>query len=255
MWFSIGDRGSPEMVDTATQHRAAPIEAYLSSTLVHEGDIARKALEGCVIRERPRDIDSIEPHLEEVARSRVYVGIVGWTRGHVPRESTASMVELEYERARASGLLRLLFLQGPGSGPVESGAALERIVAFRRHLLRTGDTTAVFTNDSDLRDSLGGAIANLRSKRDANPILNGDDIRIFVSYRRTDSQLITLRLCDRLKQELGSDRVFVDIDNVPPGDDFVEHIRATLKQCAVVLAVIGTKWRGGGAVERVDWMR
>ena len=120
--------------------------------------------------------------------------------------------------------------------------------------MSAGDTTAVFTNDQELGDSLGRAIANLRSTRDASPILNGDDLRIFVSYRWSDSKETTLRLCDRLKHELGSDRVFVDLDNVPIGDDFVEYIRARLKQCQVVLAVIGTEWRGRrrGAASRLD---
>lgn len=68
--------------------------------------------------------------------------------------------------------------------------------------------------------------------------------KVFVSYRREDSEAITGRLCDRLKQAFGSDQVFVDIDDIPLGKNFVELIRETLKECQIVLVVIGRKWPG-----------
>ena len=67
---------------------------------------------------------------------------------------------------------------------------------------------------------------------------------IFVSYRREDSMAITGRLCDRLRNAFGQDNVFLDIDNVPYGVDFVEQIETTLKKCDVVLVVIGQHWLG-----------
>lgn len=84
---------------------------------------------------------------------------------------------------------------------------------------------------------------------------------IFVSYRRDDTEVLTGRLCDRLKDRFGRDSVFVDIDNIPPGTDFRQHIQATLADCQVLLAVIGDKWLGPrtGAPDRIqdstDWVR
>src|SRR5262249_7084687 len=68
--------------------------------------------------------------------------------------------------------------------------------------------------------------------------------KVFVSYRREDTMAITGRLCDRLRAAFGRDNVFLDIDNIPYGADFVEHIELTLKQCDIVLVMIGPNWRG-----------
>jgi hypothetical protein len=47
---------------------------------------------------------------------------------------------------------------------------------------------------------------------------------IFVSYRREDSQHAAGRLVDRLTQSFGKDRIFMDVDAIEPGLDFVEVI-------------------------------
>jgi len=48
----------------------------------------------------------------------------------------------------------------------------------------------------------------------------------------------------------------MDIDAIPFGEDFREHIDAAVGQCDVVLAVIGTKWAGEtGAHRRLDDLR
>ena len=68
--------------------------------------------------------------------------------------------------------------------------------------------------------------------------------KVFVSYRREDTLAIVGRLGDHLCDEFGSDNVFIDIDNIPYGVDFIEHIESTLNQCDVVLVVIGKHWCG-----------
>jgi len=68
--------------------------------------------------------------------------------------------------------------------------------------------------------------------------------KIFLCYRRHDSIGVAGRIYDRLRAHFGSDAVFMDIDSIPFGDDFREHIDAAVGQCDVVLAVIGTKWAG-----------
>jgi len=65
---------------------------------------------------------------------------------------------------------------------------------------------------------------------------------IFVSYRREDAPGYAGRLCDRLQQQFGRDSVFVDVDTLEPGDDFVEKIRERLSTCDLMLAVIGRRW-------------
>ena len=66
--------------------------------------------------------------------------------------------------------------------------------------------------------------------------------RIFISYRREDTPGYAGRLCDRLQQDFGRDNVFIDVDTLQPGDDFVEAISERLVGCDLMLVVIGPRW-------------
>jgi hypothetical protein len=65
---------------------------------------------------------------------------------------------------------------------------------------------------------------------------------ILVSYRREDSVAYAGRLADRLRQHFGPDHVFIDMDAIRFGDDFVHAIETSVKSCDVVVAVIGPDW-------------
>jgi len=65
---------------------------------------------------------------------------------------------------------------------------------------------------------------------------------IFISYRREDSAPYAGRLYDRLCAHFGGARVFMDVDDIPPGADFLAHIEATVASCDAMLAVIGKSW-------------
>jgi hypothetical protein len=66
--------------------------------------------------------------------------------------------------------------------------------------------------------------------------------RIFISYRREDSQELAHRVCDSLRKHFGHEAVFMDVDTIPPGLDFRQSISDALASCEVVLAVIGPRW-------------
>jgi tetratricopeptide (TPR) repeat protein len=66
--------------------------------------------------------------------------------------------------------------------------------------------------------------------------------RIFISYRRSDSQDITGRLCDRLVSSFGQRSVFKDVDAIPAGVDFRKHLEDEVDHCDLLLAVIGENW-------------
>ena len=66
--------------------------------------------------------------------------------------------------------------------------------------------------------------------------------KIFVSYRRQDSPYVAQALKDRLEQQFGQHSVFLDIDNIPIGVDFREHIDLAVRQCDVMLVLIGDRW-------------
>ena len=65
---------------------------------------------------------------------------------------------------------------------------------------------------------------------------------IFISYRREDSAGHAGRLFDRLREQFGKDRVFLDVVGIEAGVDFVETIDKAVGSCDVLLAVIGREW-------------
>ena len=65
---------------------------------------------------------------------------------------------------------------------------------------------------------------------------------VFISYRRDDSGYAAGRLFDRLSQHFGSDRIFMDIDTIELGDDFVHVIETAVTSCDVVVSIIGSQW-------------
>lgn len=66
--------------------------------------------------------------------------------------------------------------------------------------------------------------------------------KIFISYRRADSEIITGRIYDRLIQAFNSEDVFKDVDNIPPGKDFRGVLREATAQCDIMLVIIGLDW-------------
>jgi hypothetical protein len=66
--------------------------------------------------------------------------------------------------------------------------------------------------------------------------------KIFICYRRADSQSATGRIYDHLVQAFGKDAVFIDVDNIPAGVDFRAEIDKTIQQSAVMLVMIGPTW-------------
>jgi Tol biopolymer transport system component len=66
--------------------------------------------------------------------------------------------------------------------------------------------------------------------------------RIFISYRRMDAAVAASWLFDRLTEHFGQGRVFMDVDSIAAGDEFVEAIAEAVGGCAVLLALIGDRW-------------
>src|SRR5437763_1874471 len=66
--------------------------------------------------------------------------------------------------------------------------------------------------------------------------------KIFISYRREDSLDITSHIYTCLEPRFGRDNVFLDIDTIPFGVDFRQHLDQAVGRCDVLLAVIGEQW-------------
>jgi uracil-DNA glycosylase family 4 len=66
--------------------------------------------------------------------------------------------------------------------------------------------------------------------------------RIFISYRRADSEGHVGRLYDHLCQNFRVEDLFMDVDDIKPGQDFVQVLEEAVGSCHVLLAVIGPHW-------------
>ena len=67
-------------------------------------------------------------------------------------------------------------------------------------------------------------------------------LNVFISYRRDDSAGYAGRLADSLEPLLGAGKIFRDVEDIRPGDDFVQAITQNLQKANVVLVVIGKNW-------------
>ena len=67
--------------------------------------------------------------------------------------------------------------------------------------------------------------------------------RLFLNYRRVgDVADAVARVYDRLAATFGKGRVFKDVDDLLPGEEFAPYIRKQLRQCRVLLVMIGPRW-------------
>src|SRR5262249_26534021 len=66
--------------------------------------------------------------------------------------------------------------------------------------------------------------------------------KVFISYRRDESAGHAGRVHDRLEREFGRALLFMDVDAVPLGVNFVKVLSEEVAKCDVLLAVIGPNW-------------
>ncbi len=66
--------------------------------------------------------------------------------------------------------------------------------------------------------------------------------KIFICYRRDDSQHQAGRIYDRLAAKFGEGNVFFDVDAIPFAVKFPERIQTAIAECDVLLALIGEHW-------------
>ncbi|KAB2863632.1 MAG: TIR domain-containing protein, partial [Anaerolineae bacterium] len=66
--------------------------------------------------------------------------------------------------------------------------------------------------------------------------------RIFISYRRADSEAVVGRIQERLARAFGGKNVFQDVEDIPPGVDFRQYLNSQVSSCDVELVIIGRQW-------------
>lgn len=65
---------------------------------------------------------------------------------------------------------------------------------------------------------------------------------LFVSYRRSDTELVVAHLVQELAERFGPEQVFRDVDSNRVGHDYPQQIGDALEGCRAVVAVIGPHW-------------
>jgi hypothetical protein len=81
----------------------------------------------------------------------------------------------------------------------------------------------------------------IKSRPFGTPLLKMAD-KVFINYRRDDSSATAGRLHDRLARQFGQKNLFMDVDNMPAGIDFVTYLNTRVEACDLFLAVIGPDW-------------
>jgi hypothetical protein len=68
--------------------------------------------------------------------------------------------------------------------------------------------------------------------------------KVFLSYRRDDSQAVARLIFERLGKKIGPSKVFFDVDGIPIGVDFREYMFGQLVKCSTLFAIVGRDWLG-----------
>ena len=80
---------------------------------------------------------------------------------------------------------------------------------------------------------------------------------VFISYRRSEAVAYARGLYESLAERFGRGRVFLDLKNIGPGDDFVEAITAAANSCSAMIVLISRGWLRGaqGPGDEVDYVQ
>ncbi len=77
------------------------------------------------------------------------------------------------------------------------------------------------------------------------------DKKIFISYRRDDSQDVTGRIYDWLQRYFGEQSLFRDYDSIPSGADFRQVLEREVMACDVMLVIMGDRWDSDAMLKRL----
>ena len=125
---------------------------------------------------------------------------------------------------------------------VLAAAATVVVARRRRGAARTAERTVVPSSEQPPSPIVDPQVI----PQPPNAAVAAKAATVFLSYRREDSADVAGRIYDRLAQAFGHDQVFKDVDSIPLGVDFREHLQQMVGRCDVLLAVIGDEWLGAG---------
>jgi serine/threonine protein kinase len=81
-----------------------------------------------------------------------------------------------------------------------------------------------------------------RAKQEAQEAPLAHQPKIFLCYRREDTQWVARSIYESLSVKYGYERVFRDIDSTPMGVRYSTWIESRVSQCSVMIVLIGDAW-------------
>lgn len=78
---------------------------------------------------------------------------------------------------------------------------------------------------------------------------------VFINYRSDDQPNTATLIARDLARRFGSERVFRASNSIRPSENFAEVLRSGVRNCRVLVAVIGENWLPDVDSPREDWTR
>jgi hypothetical protein len=189
--------------------------------------------------------------VERVQSCDVYVGVLGTRYGSPVRDKPeVSYTELEFDAAAEAELPRLVFLLDtdadlgiPPSALIDRNYG-DRQDAFRNRVRNSGLVTQSFSDPATLGQLVERSLRELAEQqpRRIGSKRKRKATKIFLCYRREDTQGFARGIYQSLAEEYGRERVFRDIDSTPAGVKFATWIESRVGQCDVMIVLIGAAW-------------
>jgi len=164
----------------------------------------------------------------------------------------SSWVDQEHKLAeeyRALVYMARLWEKGQ-AGLLHGRLDVERAVAFRENHMVSSEWARLYGARADFEAVQGYLSASLNQARNARlgggsrPVESPQPSprKIFICYRRDDSSHPADRIFSGLTTRFAKHNIFYDIQSIPAGLNFTAYILERIRECAVLLAVIGNHW-------------
>lgn len=113
------------------------------------------------------EMDASSTSMKLVDEADIYVGIFGYRYGYIPRGARKSISHMEFDRAVARGLPRLIFLMSDSHpvqpSDVERGKGAERIESFKNSI-RNDHVVEEFSSVEELRTLVLDSLSRLKER-------------------------------------------------------------------------------------------
>lgn len=144
----------------------------------------------------PEEKRPFEASLQELAASDLYVAIIGWRYGYIPKENNPrglSITELEYTQAVELRKTRLVFAMDSATKAKPSAIDKDqrRISEFRERVFHE-NIVEFFTSPRTLQDALTAALANLDARGRVTPRLSPETIALIRSLAESPERIARL---------------------------------------------------------------